>query len=362
MAAEQPTYRLKLASTELTPSGVSGGGDPLAAATSLVGALGIGGGGASQPALLALRTDTDLATPAASMDAWFGTPAGVKVATGDAASLALGYGTSLTNVFSGTVDGIEPDLGYLRIRALSGIADLLRLRVNQVYENQSAGQIVSDLASQAGLTTGRLQDGLDLPFLVVDDSRSAYHWCRDLAERVGFDLYVTPAGELAFAAFDKTAADHQFTYARDVLSLRVTNLAPSFASVEVWGESPASSKGGESAGWLTRDFSRFVGRAGQGTVLRVSDPAVRTQDAAAAAANGRLAALTRQAVFGEAVVLGKAEVKLGDAVTFNDAPDERLKGVLQVKRVVHQFTKTDGFTTRLDLWGGGGGGLLGGLP
>ncbi len=34
----------------------------------------------------------------------------------------------------------------VRIRALTDDAKLLNLRVNQVYENQTAGQIVSDLA------------------------------------------------------------------------------------------------------------------------------------------------------------------------------------------------------------------------
>src|SRR5207244_13450160 len=99
MPADQPSYRLNLASTELTPGSVSGGGGLLAQATSVAaGALGLGGGGGSAPALLSLCTDADLATPAASLDVWFGTPAGVTVAPGDSGRLALGYGTSFTGV------------------------------------------------------------------------------------------------------------------------------------------------------------------------------------------------------------------------------------------------------------------------
>ena len=54
---------------------------------------------------------------------------------------------------------------------------------------------------------------------------------------------------------------------------------------------------------------------------------------------------------------------LGDAVTFLQVPDDRLGGVFQVKRVTHRFSKSDGFTTRLELWGSGAGlgGLLGRL-
>src|SRR5215510_10272609 len=145
MPADQPTYRLNLASTELTPSGIAGGGGLLAqAASAAAGALGVGGGGSALPTIVALRTDADLAVPAASLDVWFGRPAGVTVAPGDSARLALGYGTTLVDVFSGAVDDVEPDLGHVRIRALTGVADLLRLRVNQVYEKQSAGKIVAD--------------------------------------------------------------------------------------------------------------------------------------------------------------------------------------------------------------------------
>lgn len=337
MATLKPTYRLTLGSTRIDSSRVS----------------------REQP-VRALRADADLTTPAATLDAWLGNPEGLSVAVGDPARLEFGYDSSLTTVFTGTVDRVQPDLARLHVQALTDMAKLSRLRVNQVYENRTAGQIVSDLAGQAGVSTGTVQDGLDLPFYAVDDARSAYNHCQDLAERTGFDLYVTPEGELTFAAFGKTVPDHTFTYAQDVLALEVASMPQPFEGVHVWGESPASSEGTEAASWLVRDFGDFMGAAGSGTALRISDPAIRTKDAADASAEGRLAALARRATFGIAVVLGGAEVALGDAVTFLQAPDERLGGVFQVKRVTHRFSKTEGFTTRLEMWGSGAGpgGLL----
>ena len=205
-----------------------------------------------------------------------------------------------------------------------------------------------------GLLPARVQPGLDLPFYVVDDTRTAAAHCRDLAARAGFDLYVTPDGELTFAVFDKVSADHRFSYARDVLSLEVATAAPIYEKVEVWGESPASSEGVEAASWLVRDFSGSVGSAGSGATLRISDPALRTGDAAGQSAKGRLAVLSRRATFGVAEVLGSPSVALGSAVSFLNAPDARHKGVFQVKRVTHAFDKVNGFTTRLELLGGGG--------
>jgi hypothetical protein len=51
-------------------------------------------------------------------------------------------------------------------------------------------------------------------------------------------------------------------------------------------------------------------------------------------------------------------VALGDAVSFADTPDGRLGGLFQIRRVTHALSKTAGFTTRLELWGAGAGGLL----
>ena len=333
-----PTYRLTLGNTRIETSDVS-----------------------STHPVLALRTDADLDTPAAALDVWLGEPEDISIAPGDATKLELGYESDLTTAFTGVVDRVKPDLSRLHVQALTDSVKLLRLRVNQVYENQTAGQIVSDLAGQAGVSTGAIQDGLDFPFYVVDDARTAYQHCQDLAERSGFDLFTMPDGKLNFAAFDKAVPDHTFTYAQDVLSLEVASMPPSFERVEVWGESPASSEGSEAASWLVRDFSGSMGAAGGGSTLRLSDVSIRTKDAAQTSAEGRLATISRRATFGVAIVLGSPEVAPGDSVTFRQAPDDRLGGVFQVKRVTHRFSKAGGFLTRLELWGGGGdplGGLL----
>lgn len=329
-----PAYRITLGSTTIESSRVT----------------------RDEPVVL-IRTDADLTSPAPALDVWLGADAGVRMAAGDPASVELGYANagSRATVFTGTIDRVHPDLRYLHVQALADTVTLTRLRVNQGYEDRSAGQIVSDLANQAGIQTDTVQNGIDVPFYVVDDSRSAYEHCRDLAERAGFDLYTTPEGKLMFAGFSGGTADHTFTYADDVLALEVAQMPAPYERVEVWGESPASSEGADAASWLARNSADFAGSAGSGPILRLSDPAIRTKDAADASAKGRLDVITRRATFGVAVVLGAAEVAAGDAITFRDVPDRRLGGVLQVKRVTHRFSKTAGFTTRFEFWGSGGG-------
>lgn len=312
------------------------------------------GAPSSADPLVRLRVDADLADPAATLDVWLGELGG-SIGVGDAARLELGYGDDRAVVFTGSVDRVEPDLEGLHVQALDDAAKLLRLRIGQVYEQQTAGQIVTDLARQAGVRTGSVQDGLGLPFYVVDDVRSAWQHCRDLAERAGFDLYLTPDAALTFVPPPTAGADHRFTYARDVLTFEVADLPQDVGRVEVWGESPASSEGVEAASWLVADFSASLGTAGSGTTLRISDPAIRTKDDAQASAKGRLAALSRQAVSGSAAVLGNPQVVVGAMVTVVDVPDPRLDRILQVRRVTHHLDKRGGFVTRLQLWGSTGG-------
>ncbi len=334
-----PTYKLTLGTTTIDSGSVSSA-DPL----------------------VRLSTDADLETPAAALEVAIANPQGISVSVGDRASLELGDDTALHTVFTGRVDRVEPGLERLRVTALSEVTKLLRLHVNQVYENQTAGGVVADLAAQAGVATATVDDGLDLPAYVVEDRRSAYHQCRDLAERTGFDLYSTPEDELTFAAFAKAAPDHVLRYGQDLLAARVAQAAPSSGKVEVWGESPASAEGAEAASWLAHDFSSARGSAGSGGLRRLDDPAIRTKEAAAASAEGRLGAIGRRASFGATVVLGAAQLVLGDAVSLLGSPGDRLGGVFQVRRVSHRLSARRGFTTRLELRGTGGAGAVGGLP
>ena len=339
MVALNPSYRLTLGGTRIDSSRVSSA-DPL----------------------IGLHTDADLETPAAAFEAILGA-SGPAIAVGDRATLELGYDDNLHTVFTGSVDRVEPGLERLRVVALSDVSKLLCLWVNQVYDSQTAGGIVTDLATQAGVRTGAVEDGLDLPTYVIEDRRTAYHQCRDLAERAGFDLYTTPEDELTFAAFTKTTPDHDLRYGQHLISASVAATSPSFGRLEVWGESPASADGVEAASWLAHDFSGSRGSAGSGNLRRLDDPALRTREATTASAKGRLAASAQRGRVGDAVLLGDAEVALGDAVRLHQAPDSRLGGLFQVKRVNHRLSRRQGFTTRLELRGkkatlGGLGGLV----
>jgi hypothetical protein len=69
----------------------------------------------------------------------------------DQATIELGYEDSMKKVFTGTVDMVEPGISGVVVTGYSMAAPLTRVRIHQVYEKQTAGAIVKDLAGRAGL-------------------------------------------------------------------------------------------------------------------------------------------------------------------------------------------------------------------
>jgi hypothetical protein len=227
----------------------------------------------------------------------------------------------------------------------------MALRVDQTYENRSTGDIVRDLASQAGVDTGTVEDGIRFPVYVIDSRMNAARHIHRLAERCGFDAYVTPGGELEFRQFTRSSADHVFTYGRDILDYSLTVRPERAAQVVVEGESPASAEGDDAASWLTKTFQQgqATGGTGSETVL-VEDPAIRTTEAANLRAEGVLRRLRQRATAGTLRVLGRPEVKLGDAIRIEEAPDDRLNNVFQVRAIRHRLSKRTGLVTHVAFW------------
>lgn len=287
-------------------------------------------------------------------------------AVGDSGSVSLGYEDSSPElVFTGQVEGVQHNIhGVTRITATNGGVALSRLRVNQSYEEQTAGQIASDLAQRAGVTTGTIQDGVSFPFYVIDDRRSAYQHIAALATKSGFVAYVNPDGDLDFGPLSETQAVQTFTYGEDILSLEVNQATPALGAVETIGEGAAGSQGKEAWSWLVKDPSSVTGSAGDGTPERQhSDPSLRNSDAAQSAADGMSNAAGLLNITGTLLVPGSPLVAVGITIEIASAPQNALNGACLVRRVRHQYTKRTGFSTLVGFskTGEGGAGALGGL-
>lgn len=327
----KPSYKLKIGSTEIDLAS-----DPLSGR------------------LASLFVEKSMDTPADKFEIILGLPNRMKLENKDKAAIELGYADKLSKVFQGTVEKITPTISSVTVEGLSPFTNLLNLRKNETRLNQKSGDIVNYLADEAGVDVTTAKDGFELPYYVIDSRKNAYEHCLGLAKKNGFDLYCNEEGELVFKKFTKTREDHKFTYASDIFSIQVFSSNPLYEGAEVCGESPVSSKGSDTWCWFIKDFSPNKGSQGDGEkAVLIQDSTIRTKDAAGTYANAKLTALKKAAIYGTAAVPGSPDVKLGDAVGFNDCPQNELNQVFQVRRVRHLLNKSRGFITEIGFSGTG---------
>jgi len=300
-----------------------------------------------------LRVDLDLGTPADSFRIILGNVGSLKPEREDEVTIELGYEARDANpaelelVMTGLVDTTEPGLTTLRVSGYSGAASLLRAYADQTYESKTAGDIARDLAGRAGVQIARAEDGIRFPVYVIDGRRSAWQHLRDLADLSGFDLYLDRDGKLVFERFSGGRTAHVLEFGKHILEMEVLRTPALAGRVEAWGESPSASRGDKAAAWLTTDFKGSRGEAGTGPLLLLERPALRTRQAAHTAAEAALLEIQRDTVRGRLVILGRPQVRLGDAIRLKGLVDDSLNTFFQVRRVAHRLTKVAGFTTEI---------------
>jgi phage protein D len=246
---------------------------------------------------------------------------------------------------------VIPEVTAVRVVAHSPVQALIGLRANKTYERVSSGDIVRDLAAQAGVRTEVIEAGIQYPAYAIDGQLSAARHIHRLAERSGFDAYALPDGTIAFRKFTDTAPDQVFIYGQEILDYSLSVRVPRAAEVVVAGESAASTQGDDAASWLTRGFGRGRASGGRGeeSVL-VEDPSIRTTEAANLRAEGVLRRLSQREKTGRMRALGRPELKLGDAFEIRQAPDERLNDTFQARAIHHHLSRRLGLVTAVEFW------------
>ena len=239
-------------------SGDSGGGG---LASALGGALGVDLGGAAdqwKQSVASIAIDAGLAPSVDAVTIHLSAgETSPPVALDDEGSVSLGYEDGSTELaFTGKIDSLRHSIvGATSITAANGGVRLSRLRVNQSYEKQTAGDIVKDLAGRVEVETDSVEDGVDLPFYVIDDRRNAYQHIAALARKSGYLAFFTPESKLNFMPFVAGEPLQKFKYGEDILSLEVTDAAQMMGEVKITGEGAAGSKGGDAWSWLVKDPS-----------------------------------------------------------------------------------------------------------
>ncbi len=311
----------------------------------------------------ALVVDRDMDVPADALRLRLRERAGIAV--GDAVTLGLGHDGDEEPVFTGAVEAVRPAISGVAVRALGKTHDLLNLRTSTTYDNQSAGSIARDLIGQAGLSTGTVDEGPVLPRYVVDRALSGYRHLKDLADRLGYELYADRDGNIMFHPLGPAAnldalsgalgavagaGGESYAFGQQLLGAATGSRGVAWGTVEVGGESPISRQGDTTEHWLTTDDADYMGSAGDGEpALLVRDPVARTKDLADRFASGRLAVAARTARGVSITVLGRPQVDLGHTVAVADVPDESVNGSGYVRAISHRFGDEAGFVTGMRI-------------
>jgi phage protein D len=298
---------------------------------------------------VSITVELDIGTPADSFTLVLGQVGGFQPQRDDDAKIELGFADDeLTQVMVGKVISADNGLTTRRLIGHGLGQGLLAATAEETFLNRTAGEIVESLAERAGLAVNRAEAGIRFPAYVVDGRYNLHRHLHDLAVLCGFDLYVNSDGELVFAPFQSGNAIHIFDYAKQIVELEIEQRPPLAGQTQVFGESAGGGQGDNSWAWLTKDFSSLKGTGGEAQpVLLLERAAIRTAEAAQAAADAAFTTLERQRLRGTLLSTGQPKVKLGDAIELRGLPDATINGTYQARRVRHHLDKKRGFTTRI---------------
>ncbi len=366
-----PTVRQPIFTVAIGNGGAAAGG--LGGLAGAVGsALGVNLGGSADPwqqHLLAMHIESGLAPFVDTAEITLAvTPQSPTVALADNGSLLLGYSDDTTEtVFTGIVAEIRHGLGVQHVRLTNGGAALARLRVNQSFEQQSAGDIASALADLAAVATDTVDAGADYPFYVVSQGQSVYRHLAELARQNDFAAWVTPKDQLTFAPLTEGDPVATFTYGDNLLALQMNEATPVFNGATVIGEGAAGSQGAKAWSWLVKDPSSVTGEVGDDPAQRLfSAPSLRTRDLAKRTAAGLINQSNWLKISGRLLATGAPPATVGSTIEITNAPQSLANGRFLVQRVHHDLTRQQGFTTliyfaKVSEGDGGLAGVLSGL-
>jgi hypothetical protein len=266
-------------------------------------------------------------------------------ATGATLSIALGDQDSEEDVLGGEIVAVRPTPRGVLLDGLSATVALSRTFTSQTYLNQSAADIVNDLAS--AISIDQVDAGMQVGAYHVDNRRPVWMHLQMLAQLTGSDLGSAADGSLRFVPAASATQPTKLRYGANLLDWDFAS-APAPSAPVVVAHGAGSEAGSAKWHWLRHspaggDATRVVG-------------AIATKDAAELVSKALGERATRAAVHGRLLIVGDATIRPGDAVEMSDLPGAD-PGTLRVVVVHHSLDSVSGFLTRLTVEAAGGGGL-----
>ena len=267
---------------------------------------------------------------------------------GEACTIELGAEGDETLVLTGEIIARRQERDGIVLEALDKSGKLSRLRQTITFEDSSIDDIVSRIAGEADMSV-QSDAGDTLAIYYVTAHRPLWDHLRDLAALGGRDLHTGADGTLLFLE-GGAGTDHTLRYGAELLGWTV-----------IAGETPvpttfaAHGTASQSGTWHWIGTDPLGEDPGQARVIG----AFADQSLADTASEASAARSARAALQGQLLVTGDAALRPADTVSVTDLPGGDPDG-MRICAVRHRLDGETGFTTTLDIQGGGdGGGLLG---
>lgn len=278
----------------------------------------------------------------------------------DIVKVDLGYEEKLITIFSGAVNTVDHGFLNVKVFCLGFALNLVGMRFNKVYVNQTAGQIVSDLISSTKerlggtpliiVGLGEIMDGFTYPVYVVDERLCIYENIERLASRSNYVFYTSADNKLFFKKYEKKE-EQVFKYGENLIDVKFEKMVAPYNVTVVHGEGSSSWTGRETWHWLVKgevvgvDDQRFSegGKDISGSHhIFIYDYAIKDNETVGEVTKNVSSRLNR-ATKVTLKVLGAPEVRVNDTVRVEGLSESSFDSPFQVIEVEHYLNKVDGF-------------------
>lgn len=260
-------------------------------------------------------------------------------------AILLGPEDEEIDVFSGIITRVGQQLTGVVIEALAGTYPLSCHYGAQAYQEQTVGDIISDLAGQAEVSTGPIDGPLAVQIWHITEQRSAWWHINKLADMGGYEVLCDETGALVVRPVGSGGLSHSLRYGAEILSLEAGNQKDPGVRYPYAPAGAGSELGSDKWQVVLREP---VGDSPEGPAAIIG--ALRDKNTADEMADGVSATITRSLFSGQALIIGNAAIRPGDTVDITDLPEQDTVSA-RVREVRHYFDNTNGFSTMLQLGG-----------
>lgn len=214
-------------------------------------------------------------------------PAAIQfsASTGDDCSFDVDGGDGQATVFTGKLTHIQRTVTGLKLTMHNGGLQLARFHPAGAFEKMSAGEVITSLCSDAGVSVGTIVDGPTLALYAMDGRGTAADEIARLALDSGAVGAFSASGELHVTEEGGPGGEMALRYGRELIAIESTEILDELPSITVIGDGGGSPTSGQGR-WVIADFSSGAAPAPGPSDRVVAVPEIRSTDDASTAAAG----------------------------------------------------------------------------